>query len=89
MTVYELMRNTRKTCPFFFAPDTLKSFGERISEMRVLKPLSIVKDVCGEYHTCVVLSKLSRNHPKGPRRTRAYFDTTTWEEVYPQRSVSA
>ena len=85
MTVYELMDKTRKTEPHYFDHDTLKWFGERISEMRILNGTTSITDVCGTvYPKCITLSKLSRKHPGGARRTYAYFDTETWEQVFPQ-----
>jgi hypothetical protein len=82
MTVYDLEQKTKKTSPYYFSADTLRFFGERKSDMRVLNGLTTVTDIMGESHVCVVLSKLSRNYPGGPRRTRDYFDTETWERVF-------
>ena len=84
MTVYELRDKTRTTEPHFFDTDTLKWFGESMSTMKVLSGTSSITDVCGKVHpSCVTLSKLSRKYPTGPRRTYAYFDTETWEQVFP------
>jgi len=82
MTVYELIDKTCKTEPHFFDHDTLKWFGETLSDMKVLKDHTIITDYLGEKHDCVILSKLSRKYPGGARRTYAYFDTTTWEQVF-------
>lgn len=65
----------------YFDPDTLKWFGERRSDMRLLKGTVKIKDVCENLHEAYVISRLQRNHPNGPRRTRAYFDTTTLQDV--------
>lgn len=65
----------------YFDSQTLKFFGERLSEMRLLKEKARVKDVCDEYHTCYVVSSLQRKHPCGPRRKYTYFDVETLDDV--------
>lgn len=65
----------------FFDKDTLKFFGERLSDMRILSETETVKDCLGETHECYVLSRLQRKHPCGPRRTYAYFDMETFEHI--------
>ena len=49
--------------------------------MRLLKGTTIVTDICGEKHECYVLSRLQKKHPMGPRRTYAYFDVETLDDV--------
>ena len=63
----------------YFDRETLKLFGERISEMRLLKKRIILKDDCGVQHTCYILSSLQRKAPGGPRRSYTYFDVETLE----------
>ncbi len=65
----------------YFDPDTLKFFGERRSDMRLLKRTQVILDDYGEKHECYVVSKLQRNHPMGPRRVYAYFDVDTLVDV--------
>ncbi len=65
----------------FFDRDTLKFFGESLSTMRLLKGTVKIKDICGEEHECYVLSRLQKKHPLGPRRTYAYFDVDTLDDV--------
>lgn len=65
----------------FFDYDALKFFGESLSTMNVLSRTTEVKDYNGDKHECYVLSKLSRTHPMGPRRTYAYFDVNTLEYI--------
>lgn len=65
----------------FFDDKTLKFFGERLSDMRVLSETETVKDCLGGKHECYVLSRLQRKHPEGPRRTYAYFDVETLEHI--------
>lgn len=66
----------------YFDNDTLKYFGERLSEMRVLKDTIEITDECGNKHTCYVLSKFSRKYPTGARRTYDYFDVDTFDIIY-------
>ena len=83
MTVYGLIQRYYEHNPngHYFDSDTLRFFGERISEMRVLKDTVKIKSAGGEEHECYCLSKRSRKYPGGPRRTYAYFDITTFEDV--------
>lgn len=82
MTVYNLIANYEdKQHGHFFDAATLKFFGERISDMRVLKGTTVVKTYSGEEHTCYTLSSLQRKHPMGPRRKYSYFDTETFEHI--------
>lgn len=66
----------------YFDHDTLKFFGERRSEMRLLKQRETVTDWAGETHECYVVSSLQRKHPCGPRRKYHYFDVQTFEDVH-------
>lgn len=81
MTVYELRTATRHKEPHYFDADTLKFFGERMSDMRVMAGTVKVTDYLGMVHECYKLSKLSRKYPGGARRTYDYFDATTFERV--------
>jgi hypothetical protein len=83
MEVWELQEKTRKTEPHYFDRDTLKFFGESISSMNVLKNHYTITDYQGVKHDCVCLSKLQRKYPGGARRSYDYFDTTTWERIFP------
>lgn len=68
----------------FFDRDTLKFFGERISDMRVLKDTVKIKDVCGNEHTCYIISATRRKNAFGtckPYKYYHYFDTETFEHV--------
>ena len=65
----------------YFDRETLKFFGERLSDMRILKNIVVREDYQGKKHDCYVISRLQRNHPNGPRRTLAYFDIETLEEI--------
>ena len=65
----------------YFDRDTLKFFGERISDMRLLKGEHTVTDISGEKHNAICISRIQRNHPGGSRRTYAYFDAETLEDI--------
>ena len=83
MTVSDLIYYHKRNYPtgHFFSTDTLKFFGERISEMRVLKETVKVKTWSGEVHECYVLSSLQRKNPSGPKRAYHYFDINTFELI--------
>ena len=66
----------------FFDARTLKAFGERRSEMRLLKGTVKIKSAGGFPHTCYVVSSVQR--PPAPltrRRVHHYFDVETLEDV--------
>lgn len=65
----------------YFDTDTLKFFGERFSDMRLLKGTTRITDVSGDEHEVYTVSRLQRNYPGGSRRTYAYFDTSTLEDI--------
>lgn len=65
----------------YFDRDTLKFFGERISDMRLLKGTMKIKDISGKEHEVYVISRLQRNYPGGARRTYAYFDVDTLNDI--------
>lgn len=83
MTVYELKRNYYKNNPdgHFFDRDTLRFFGERMSDMRVLKNTVIIKDYRGNDHECYCLSSYQRKHPCGPTRAYHYFDVKDFDNI--------
>lgn len=82
-SVYSLINAYYNAHPHghYFDRETLKFFGERISEMRVLKGTVEITDICGNKHICYILSKYSRKHPLGARRTYTYFDIETLDDV--------
>ena len=83
MTVYGLINrhNGKHPSSHFFDRDTLKFFGERISEMRVLKNTETITDAGGEKHICYCLSSLQHNAPGRPRRVYHYFDVDTFDHI--------
>lgn len=83
MTVEILMEEylTRNPGGHFFDTKTLKFFGERVSEMRVLKGVTVISDRNGKQHLCYTLSTLQRKNPAGPKRHYAFFDVETFEVI--------
>lgn len=65
----------------FFDGDTLKFFGERFSEMRLLKGTVQVTDSLGKEHTCYVVSSLQRIPMVGRKRVYHHFDVETLEDI--------
>lgn len=65
----------------FFDKETLKFFGERKSEMRILNHLVTIEDYHGRAHKCYVLSTVQHNHPCGSRKAYFYFDVETYEYI--------
>lgn len=83
MTVYNLIAEHKKNFPesHYFDHDTLKFFGERVSDMRVLKKTTIVNDYRGKPHECFVLSKVSKDFYGRHYRNYDYFDIVTYERI--------
>ena len=65
----------------YFDSDTLKFFGERLSEMRISKGTTHIKDICGRDHEAYTISRYQRKYPGGARRTLAYFDVETLDDI--------
>lgn len=90
MTFYELMHKVITTGneTHFFDHDTLKFFGERLSDMRLLKKHVTVPDCYGENHECYVISATRRKNAFGSCRPYVYyhyFDTTTYQRILPHQ----
>lgn len=83
-SVNELIAAYKRKRPndHYFDHDTLKCFGERISDMRLLKNRETITGLLGEKHDCYVLSSLQRENPMGPRRKYTYFDVETLDDVF-------
>lgn len=85
-TLYEFQDEYYKKNPtgHFFDDDTLKFFGERRCEMRLLKSLETVTSAGGDRHLCYVISSIQHKHPdprKRKRRVYHYFDHETLKQV--------
>lgn len=83
MELYQLIRNYQRYHPngHYFDRDTLKWFGERLSEMRVLKTLARITDIMGETHDCYVVSSIQRPPYGRPQRKYAYFDVNNYNHI--------
>ena len=83
MTANELRFRHLSACPksHFFDSKTLKFFGERMSDMYVLKGTVKINDCSGNEHECIVLSSRQLKYPSGPKRIYHYFDACTYEQV--------
>lgn len=80
---YSFLNDYRITHPqsYYFSPATLKFFGERLSDMRILSKTKKVKDSYGQEFECFVLSKSSKNWNNKRIRTYAYFNTENLDQV--------
>lgn len=66
----------------YFDKKTLEFFGERMSDMRLLKGTEMVTDCLGKTHECYVINRVQRRCPGGMViRKRAYFDVNTLDDV--------
>ena len=86
MTVYGLINRYNEKHGYnghFFDRETLRFCGEHVSEMRVLKGFSTIRDGSGVVHKCYCLSSLQRKAPGGPRRKYSYFDVETFDHTLP------
>lgn len=83
MELYKLKAEYQNRHPngHYFDRDTLKFFGERESEMKVLKTTAIITDVMGNDHECYVLSTRQRPPFGKPIRKYHYFDIVTFDDV--------
>ena len=85
MTARQLISLYRQHQPdgHFFDKDTLRFFGEKISEMKVQKELAIIQDVFGKGHTCYVLTAMQHNYPDPDYIATGihYFDSTTFDDI--------
>lgn len=64
----------------FFDHETLRFFGERWSEMKILKHHAQVTDWAGKTHECYILSSKQHKVPGKPR-VYHYFDINTLDTV--------
>lgn len=85
MNIYTLKDKYYQNHPngHFFDSDTLKFFGESLSDMSVLKKTVTVTDCMGEKHTCYCVSKLGRDWNGRRRRSYAYFDVDNFDDIIP------
>lgn len=89
MDIYSLRSAYYELNPDYhwFDDGTLKFFGNRLSEMRVLKKLYQITDYLGNTHECYCVSYITRPPYCQPYRKYTYFDTTTLLDIEPQKEV--
>lgn len=82
--IYDLKRAYREKHPdgHFFDDETLRFFGERLSEMHVLKGTVKITDILGKEHECYVLSCYQRPPFGQKKRVHHYFDVEDIDEVF-------
>lgn len=82
--VYALKDKYRRLQPsgHFFDVETLRWFGERLSESSVDRFLETFTDSLGDEHTCYVYRSYQHNAPAGMKRHVSYLDTSTMEQVF-------
>lgn len=88
--IYKFIEDYEKKNPagHYFDRKTLKFFGERLSDMRVLKQTAEIVDYSNITHQCYIVSRLQRKHPNGPTRNYAYFDVNTLDDISPLMAYS-
>jgi hypothetical protein len=80
MNVYDLKSKVSATGSYFFTPDSMKFFGDTISNYGVKQ--TTVEIDCKS----VEVYELRRKRPvKNGLRSSAYFDVTTFDRVFPDR----
>ena len=65
----------------YFDSATLKFFGERTSDMYILKNTTMIKNYNGQEEECYILSSMQRNYPGGARRRYTYFNVESLDDV--------
>lgn len=86
ITLNQLIKEYEKRNNCYFEPKTLKFWGEKLSDMRILKDTVIKKDFQGNKHHCVVLSKISKDFYGKPYRNYDYFDIDTLNRIIPSNN---
>lgn len=83
--IYHFISDHRRKNPasHYFDHGTLKFFGERLSEMRILRRMVRVRNCCGELRDAYCLSTIQRPPFSGGRPSRhyAYFDAETLAQI--------
>lgn len=81
MSVSLLKEELEHKGSYYFSKSTLRFFGERLSDMYILKNTQIKKSSSGDIHECFVLSKLSKSWDGVKFRNYDYFDINTLKRV--------
>ena len=85
ITLRKLIEELEKRGSYYFSEETLRFFGERLSDMHVLKETVTIRDDQGVARECYVLSKVSKGWDGKRFRNYDYFDIETLERVKNER----
>lgn len=81
ITLNQLIDEYKKRNNHYFDKETLKHWGERLSDMRILENTVVKTDFQGNIHECIVLSKISRDFYGKKYRNYDYFDIDTLNRI--------
>ena len=81
ITLRKLMEEYEKRNNCYFKKETLKFWGERLSDMRILENTVVKTDFQGNIHECIVLSKISKDFYGKKYRNYDYFDIDTLNRI--------
>lgn len=81
ITLNQLMEEYEKRNNCYFKKETLKFWGERLSDMRILENTVVKTDFQGNIHECIVLSKISKDFYGKKYRNYDYFDIDTLNRI--------
>lgn len=84
ITLNQLIEEYKRRNNHYFDKDTLKHWGERLSDMYILKDTVKKRDYQGNIHECIVLSKISKDFFGKPFRNYDYFDVNTLNRIIEQ-----
>jgi len=76
----------RRKHDFFFSHATLKAWGERLSEMRLLKGTRKITNNMGKIVEVYVISSYQHKAPTGHERRHHYFNVDTLDVEFIQRN---
>lgn len=81
ITLNQLIEEYKKRNNHYFDKETLKHWGERLSDMRILENTVVKTDFQGNIHECIVLSKISKDFYGKKYRSYDYFDVVTLNRI--------
>lgn len=81
ITLNQLIEEYKRRNNHYFDKETLKHWGERLSDMRVLENTVVKTDFQGNIHECIVLSKISKDFYGKKYRNYDYFDVVTLNRI--------
>lgn len=81
ITLNKLIKEYEKRNNHYFDKKTLKHWGERLSDMRILENTVVKTDFQGNIHECIVLSKITKDFYGKPYRNYDYFDVVTLNRI--------